>query len=122
MESAMQPGAEVEADVECLMCARVIGRLSGHKWTGISDRGVPRTIASMTMYRDNDPRALPRRVRTSERFRCRHCGGQGFIGEISVRAKADKLPAHMCPIHADRRTGPGRRPKGCRCEPMRFAA
>jgi hypothetical protein len=113
---------EIEADVECLMCARVIGQLFGHRWRPAGEHRSGRTIANLTTYRDNDPGALPRPVWPAERFRCRHCGGRGYVGEIMVHSVAEDLPGELCPYHIEPRSGPGRRPLGCRCDDTRLAA
>jgi hypothetical protein len=113
----------VEADVECLMCARVIGQLYGYRWRASGDRRTARTIANLTTYRDNEFGASPRRVSPREHFRCPHCGGQGFVDEITSRTMVEQLLGNLCPIHVEmRRSGPGRPPAGCRCEPPRLAA
>lgn len=113
---------QIEADVECLMCGRLIGQLYGVLWRGASERRAARTIANLTAYRENMPGAPARRVGRFEHFRCGQCGGPGLVGEVMVRALAEKLPDQLCPIHGERRTGPGRPPRGCRCAPARAAA
>jgi hypothetical protein len=113
---------EIEADVECLMCARVIGQLFGHRRRASTGPKSARTIANLTTYVDNEPGARPRPVRTHERFRCPLCGGQGFVGEITVRTLIEKVPNSVCPIHFQPKTGPGRPATGCRCEPRQLAA
>ena len=113
---------EIESDVECLMCARVIGRLFGHRWRTAAGGSTGRTIANLTTYWDNDPGAQPRAVQACERFRCRACGGQGYVGEIMSRTLIEHLASIPCPIHTVPRRGPGRPPTGCLCEPPRLAA
>ena len=113
---------DVEADVECLMCARVIGQLFGHRWRRLGERRTVRTVANLTTYRENEPGAEPRPVWPAERFRCRHCGGPGYIGDILAHAVTEAVPSELCPVHTDPVSGPGRPPKGCRCERKRLAA
>ena len=122
MEPQIQHVDEIEADVECLMCARVIGRLFGHKWRTTGDWRAARTFANLTTYLDNEPGAEPRPVWAHERFRCRHCGGKGFVGDILERTLLEEAPSIHCPIHREPRTGPGRPANGCRCYPRRLAA
>jgi hypothetical protein len=121
MEFTMLHVDEIEADVECLMCARVIGQLSGHRWRVGTGPKSARIIANLTMYVDNEPGARPRPVRAREPFRCPLCGGQGFVGEIMVRTLIEKVPNSVCPIHLQPKTGPGRPATGCRCN-LRYLA
>jgi hypothetical protein len=88
MELQVQQVDEIEADVECLMCARVIGQLFGHTWRTGADRRSAHVIANLATYRDNAWGAQPRPVLSHERFRCGQCGGQAFVGEILVREAA----------------------------------
>jgi len=113
---------EIEADVECLMCARVIGRLFGNRWRTAGGPRTGRTIANLTTYCDNEPGAQPRPVYAQERFSCRACGGRGYVGEILSRTLIERLAGNPCPIHTEPRRGPGRPPTGCLCEPPRLAA
>ena len=122
MEPVIRRVSQIEADVECLMCGRLIGQLYGVTSRGVSERRAARILANLTAYRENFPGAQARRVTRFERFRCGQCGGPGLVGEISVRAVADKLPDQLCPIHGEPRTGPGRPPRGCRCAVERAAA
>jgi hypothetical protein len=106
---------QVEADVECLMCGRTIGQLFGVVWRRQSDARAARTIANLTLYRDGDAGAQTRPVQGHERFRCQRCGGQGFVGDVSVSELDEKLPDHLCPVHIERKIRRGRKPAGCRC-------
>jgi hypothetical protein len=122
MEPEILHSDEVEADVECLMCARTIGQLYGRLWRTSAGRRTCRTIANLTTYRDNVLGAVARPVRPPERFRCPDCGGQGFVGEISVRTLIQRLPKSLCPIHIEPKTGPGRPATGCSCQTAHRAA
>ena len=113
---------EIQADVECLMCARVIGQLFGHRWRTNVDGPTARTIANLTTYCANEPGVHPRPVLSRERFGCPNCGGRGYVGEISARTLIDKVPSYVCPMHTEPKTGPGRPATGCRCHPSRIAA
>jgi hypothetical protein len=106
---------QVEADVECLMCGRTIGQLFGVLWRNESDPRAARTIANLSLYRENEPGARIRPLQRQERFRCQQCGGQGFVGEVAAWERTEKLPEYRCPIHIERKTGRGRRPAGCLC-------
>ena len=113
---------DVEADVECLMCARVIGQLFGHRWRRRGDARSARTIANLTTFSENEPGVRPRPVCPSERFQCRHCGGQGYVSDIIVHTAADDLPSDLCVLHPVPTARLGRPPKGCTCQPRRAAA
>ena len=122
MDALTQRMDQVEADVECLMCGRTIGQLFGVVWRRESNPRTARTLANLTLYRDNDPAAEIRPVQRNERFRCQECGGQGFVGEVSVWERAEMLPDHLCAIHVERTIRRGRRPLGCRCTLAEAAA
>lgn len=122
MEAVIRRVDQIEADVECLLCGRLIGRLFGASWRSPADRRAARTISNLTIYRENVPGAPARRVTSFDRFRCFECGGAGLVSEVSVRALNEKLPTTHCPIHGERKPGPGRPPRGCTCALSRAAA
>src|SRR5919108_2315182 len=98
----------VEADVECLMCGRLIGELFGVLWRVPSGRPSARSIANLTTFRAATPGAPSRRVTASERFRCPWCGGFGMVGEVSISVHVEGLPDTICPVHGEHRSRAGR--------------
>ena len=122
MEHGIRHVDRVEADVECLMCGRLIGQLFGLAWREAGGGRAARSVSNLTTVREVTPGAPLRRVRPLERFRCGQCGGFGIIGEVLVSVVANRSADGMCPVHGERKSGPGRPPKGCRCRPERAAA
>jgi hypothetical protein len=114
----------VEADLRCLMCARVIGRLYGLVWR---DSGVPQTTGSglrLRAFRPSRP-DLPMVALTGhEHFRCTDCGGIAVMDEIFVSTVKEVQPtaAHGCAVHGDRARRRGRPPRGCQCGDLDTAA
>jgi hypothetical protein len=47
-----------------------------------------------------------------------------MVGEVAITVLPEAVPEEEqgCPVHPEGRTGPGRRPKGCRCKAERVAA
>lgn len=83
----------VRADVCCLMCGRLLGRLLGT--TRLPENGV-RTAGHPTAfvaYRPLHPvdRIVP--FSPDLRFRCRVCGGAGALDDIEVFSTYDDTPA-----------------------------
>ena len=122
MDALARRMEQVEADVECLMCGRTIGQLFGVVGRGHPDRRTSRSVANLTLYLDSQPGAQIRPVQRCESFRCRACGGQGFVTEVLVWERTEKVPEHLCPIHIQRTVHRGRRPGGCRCTVQHAAA
>ena len=79
----------VEADLRCLMCARLIGRLAGLVWRDAGAQRPSGSTMSLTAFRPAGPGQPGVLVRGRHRFRCDHCGGMAVM-EV-------------------------RRPKGCLC-------
>jgi hypothetical protein len=112
----------VEADVECLMCGRVIGQLFGVVLRETPSRRTARTLAHLTTFRDATTGVQPRCVAPFERFRCQRCGGAALVGEVRLSELRETLLENACPVHEEQRTGRGRPPRGCRCPAPRTAA
>ena len=112
----------VAADVECLMCGRLIGELFGLLWRVPLGRPTARSIANLTTFRAATPGVPWRRVTASERFRCPWCGGFGMVGEVSISVLVERLPDTSCPVHGEQTSRAGRPPRGCRCLALRAAA
>jgi hypothetical protein len=113
----------LEADVCCLMCGRVIGKLCGLVWRATGGQRTSRSIVHLTEFRPSIPGAPSRPVTRGTKFRCSDCGGVGVLEEISVDPVVETLlPDDACPIHREPMLGPGRRPKGCQCGHRQAAA
>src|SRR5437870_4203690 len=72
----------VRADVRCLMCGRLLGRLLGvarRRENGDRTAGHPDAFIA---YRPLDPTAPIVPYTPSLRFRCRACGGAGALDDI----------------------------------------
>jgi DNA-directed RNA polymerase subunit N (RpoN/RPB10) len=75
----------VQADLRCLMCGRVIGRLIGpapaDKDLGSARVGRPPQFAA---FRPTDTSVLTVRLVGGERFRCTTCGGGVIMDELET--------------------------------------
>ena len=114
---------EVEADLRCLMCSRLIGQLYGliRRETG-GQRSAP-SLMHVSEFLPSAPGARSVPVKDRAQLRCLDCGGVGVVDEIVVRRLGDSLdPEDGCPVHRERVRGPGRRPRRCQCGDLRDAA
>jgi hypothetical protein len=113
----------VEADLRCLMCARFIGRLVGLARRDAGAQVTTSPAVSWTAFRPDGYGQVNVPLTGRDRLRCPACGGMAVLEEISVSAVRKPAPtAGVCPIHIDRVHGRGRRPKGCQCSELPFAA
>ena len=113
----------VEADLRCLMCGRMIGRLAGLVWRDVGSPTPSGSTVRFTAFRPASADQPSVSLTGPNRFRCAHCGGIAAMEEISVRAVREQLPpGQTCPIHRDRVPRRGRRPKGCQCAELGQAA
>lgn len=75
----------VQADLRCLMCGRIIGRLVGPLPPGDPDR---RTLAGRLLhfaaFRPADTREPAVRLVGGEHFRCTTCGGAVIMDELET--------------------------------------
>lgn len=75
----------VQADLRCLMCGRIIGRLVGPLPPGDPDR---RTLAGrlphFAAFRPADARIPAVRLVGGEHFRCTTCGGAVIMDELET--------------------------------------
>jgi hypothetical protein len=81
----------VRADVRCLMCGRLLGRLLGRSRANANgDRptGVPQAYIA---FRPLDPEGAIVPYTPSLRFRCSACGGAGSVDDIEVFSTYDEL-------------------------------
>lgn len=113
----------VEADLSCLMCGRLIGRLAGFVWRNAQAQRTARSTLRLTGFHPASPGVPSVPFTGRERFRCQDCGGFAVMEEISVSVIRDSPPAGLaCPMHLNPVQGRGRRPKGCACGELRAAA
>ena len=115
MDRVLRCVDRVEADVECLMCGRLIGQLFGVRLRDASAGRSARSVANLTTFCEPTPDAQPMQVPPLQRFQCQQCGGMGVVGEVSLRVVAEEIRDQGCPVHTTRRMGRGRPPKGCLC-------
>ena len=75
----------IQADLRCLMCGRVLGRLVGPAPAGEAARrtvrGRPLRFAA---FRPADESAPATRLQGSEHFRCSTCGGALLMDEVET--------------------------------------
>jgi hypothetical protein len=120
-----QPGRrldQVEADVTCLMCGRVVGTLYGWLWREANERTAP-SLTHLTSFRSATSGARTVPLTTPELLRCTTCLGPGLVDEVSVTRVGESLPTEqLCPIHGSTPRASGRPPNGCRCYSARAAA
>ena len=123
MDRVIRRQDRIEADVECLMCGRLLGELFGLWWRDTSGRRTARSLAHLTTFRAAYPGAPSVPLNGRVRFRCPECGGSGIIGEVSTSVVGEALPpGQLCPVHTERRQRAGRPPRGCRCNELDMAA
>jgi DNA-directed RNA polymerase subunit N (RpoN/RPB10) len=73
----------VQADLRCMMCGRVIGRLVGPVPAGKPAVGaVARHGTQFAAFRPADASVPAVRLMGDERFRCTTCGGSVIIDEL----------------------------------------
>src|SRR5829696_6223842 len=83
----------VQADVRCLMCGRVLGRLVGR----------PPTFAAFRPAEGSSPAV---RLAGGEQFRCSTCGGRAIMDEVETFSTYDEVDEEL-----DKRPRRGRPPK-----------
>jgi len=100
----------VQADLRCLMCGRVLGRLVGPLAPNATWGA---TLAAFAAFRPADP-ALPAiRLAGNERFRCGTCGGGVLIDEVETFSTYPEVSDE----DTERRPRRGRPPKPWRPNP-----
>ncbi len=81
----------VQADLACLMCGRVLGRLVGPLPRTPGGRAAVPTTNQFAAFQPAD-RALPAvRLVGGERFRCPTCGGGAIMDEIETFSTYEHL-------------------------------
>ena len=75
----------VQADLRCLMCGRIIGRLVGPLPAGDpSKRSLAGRPPQFAAFRPADARAPATRLVGGEHFRCTTCGGAVIMDELET--------------------------------------
>jgi DNA-directed RNA polymerase subunit N (RpoN/RPB10) len=97
----------VQADVRCLMCGRVLGRLVGPlppEYAGQRSLvGRPPTFAAFRPAESSMPAV---RLAGGEQFRCSTCGGRAIMDEVETFSTYDEIDEEL-----DKRPRRGRPPK-----------
>ncbi len=73
-----------QADVQCLLCGRLQGRLIGPLPEGHDRRAVARTDVQFAAFCPADRSIPAMRLAGGERFRCLTCGGGVLVDEVHV--------------------------------------
>lgn len=92
----------VQADLRCLMCGRVQGRLVGPLPATQVKGGWPRFAA----FRPADASVPTVRLMGGEQFRCRTCGGGVIMDEVETFSTYEDVPDEI-----EQRPRRGRPPK-----------
>jgi hypothetical protein len=74
----------VQADLRCLMCGRIIGRLVGPLAPGDPVTRSPGTRTQFAAFRPADSRIPAVRLMGGEQFRCTTCGGAVLMDEVET--------------------------------------
>jgi len=75
----------VQADLRCLMCGRIIGRLVGPLPAGEPIKRPPvGRLPYFAAFRPADSRTPAVRLSGSEQFRCTTCGGAVLVDELET--------------------------------------
>jgi DNA-directed RNA polymerase subunit N (RpoN/RPB10) len=75
----------VQADLRCLMCGRIIGRLVGPLPPGdLSQRSMVGRPPQFAAFRPADSRVPAVRLCGGEQFRCTTCGGAVIMDELET--------------------------------------
>jgi DNA-directed RNA polymerase subunit N (RpoN/RPB10) len=97
----------VQADLRCLLCGRVLGRLVGPLPSGQAGRrslaGRPPNFAA---FRPADTTNPAVRLLGGEQFRCTTCGGGVIVDELETFSTYDEIDEEL-----DERPRRGRPPK-----------
>ena len=95
----IKPSGWIQADLNCLLCARRLGYL-----LGTATSFAARQFLAFKPINSAEP---PLRLRGNEQFRCPECGGMGVVDEVEQlvtrTATAESRPARSRPSWRDRR-------------------
>jgi hypothetical protein len=85
----------VEADLCCLMCGRMVGRLVGFGWRNAAAGRPTRSMVRLTAFQPLDPDQPSVPLTRQHRFRCEHYGGMAVMEDISVSVVRDEPRSDM---------------------------
>jgi hypothetical protein len=82
----------VVADLRCILCSRILGRLVGPLPEGRADaRPTAGRLHQFSAFRPAEPTAPTVPLTGTELFRCPTCGGGGFIDEVETFSTYDDV-------------------------------
>jgi DNA-directed RNA polymerase subunit N (RpoN/RPB10) len=80
----------VQADVRCLLCGRVLGRLIGPLPAGRKHLGTAGQRVAFAAFCPSDRSQPAWRLDRAERLRCSTCGGGVLVDEVEVFSTYDE--------------------------------
>src|SRR5438270_11202779 len=95
MRDVIRRQDRVEADLCCLMCGRMVGRLVGFCWRDVAADRPTRSMVSLTVFQPLGPDQPSVPLTRHHRFRCEHCGGMAVMEDISVSIVGDEPRSDM---------------------------
>jgi DNA-directed RNA polymerase subunit N (RpoN/RPB10) len=96
----------VQADLRCLMCGRVVGRLVGPLPTDADRRALTARPPQFAAFRPANTSVPAVRLVGGEQFRCTTCGGGVIMDELETFSTYDDIDDEL-----DERPRRGRPPK-----------
>lgn len=90
------PPAEVRkdwalADLRCMLCGRVLGRLVGLVQAERATRPPVNLAGRFQLFRPSDPRLPTVRLMGKEQFRCTECGGRALTEDVETFSTFDGM-------------------------------
>jgi hypothetical protein len=102
----------VQADLRCLMCGRVIGRVVGAMPTDVDRRALAGRPLQFAAFRPANTSVPAIRLVGGERFSCTTCGGGAIMDELETFSTYEDIDDEL-----DERPRRGRPPKPWRHPP-----
>ena len=102
----------VQADLRCLMCGRVLGRLVGPLPADLAGRSMAGGTPRFAAFRPADGSAPMLRLSGTEQFRCGTCGGGVIMDELETFSTYEDIDDEV-----EQRPRRGRPPKPWRRTP-----
>src|SRR5882672_9701801 len=96
----------VQADLRCLMCGRVLGRLVGPMPAALVGRSLASGPPRFAAFRPADATGPAVRLVGGEHFRCRTCGGVVIMDELETFSTYEDIDDEL-----EQRPRRGRPPK-----------
>jgi hypothetical protein len=118
METMGKSHRWVQAELRCLLCGRLLGRVAG----AARSRSLAVDRSAFAVFRPSDPLQPIRRLRGDERFRCDACGGPVIIDELEHFATDDEWEEAPAARRPGRRQTPMRRVPDSRLVQFGFAS